>query len=103
MTSTKRNAAAQTRGVPETDQLGGTVDREHSLVPRPVQGQRGRDRARLRVTASIACRGRRKVFVCQDRPARRDDVMASYGDATNIRPLAFAATIKDMKGLLHNG
>jgi hypothetical protein len=28
------------------------------------------------------------------RPTRRDDVMAFYGDA---------ATIKDMKGLLHNG
>jgi hypothetical protein len=29
--------------------------------------------------------------------------MALYGDATTVRPLAFAATIKDMKGLLHNG
>jgi uncharacterized protein DUF5659 len=47
--------------------------------------------------------GRRKVFVFQDRAARRDDVMAFYGDATSVRPLAFAATIKDMKGLLHNG
>jgi hypothetical protein len=27
--------------------------------------------------------------------------MAFYGDATSVRPLAFAATIKDMKGLLH--
>ena len=34
---------------------------------------------------------------------RRDDVIAFYGDATTVRPLAFAATIKDMKGLLHNG
>ena len=32
-----------------------------------------------------------------------DDVMAFYGDAATVRPLAFAATIKDMKGLLHNG
>jgi hypothetical protein len=47
--------------------------------------------------------GRRKVFVFQDRPTRRDDVMAFYGDAATVRPLAFAATIKDMKGLLHNG
>ena len=47
--------------------------------------------------------GRRKVFVFQDRPTRRDDVMAFYGDATTVRPLAFAATIKDMKGLLYNG
>jgi hypothetical protein len=30
-------------------------------------------------------------------------VIAFYRDATSVRPLAFAATIKDMKGLLHNG
>jgi len=47
--------------------------------------------------------GRRKVFVFRDRAKRRADVMAFYGDATSVRPLAFAATIKDMKGLLHNG
>ena len=47
--------------------------------------------------------GRRKVFVFQDRATRRDDVIAFYGDATSVRPSAFAATIKDMKGLLHNG
>ena len=47
--------------------------------------------------------GRRKVFVFRNRTTRRADVMAFYGDATSVRPLAFAATIKDMKGLLHNG
>ena len=47
--------------------------------------------------------GWRKVFVFQDRATRRDDVMAFYGDVTTVRPLAFAATIKDMKGLLYNG
>jgi Domain of unknown function (DUF5659) len=47
--------------------------------------------------------GRRKVFVFGDRATRRADVMAFYGDATSVRPLAFVATIKDMKGLLHNG
>jgi Domain of unknown function (DUF5659) len=47
--------------------------------------------------------GPRKVFVFQDRATRREDVIAFYGDATSVRPLAFAATIKDMKGLLHNG
>ena len=47
--------------------------------------------------------GRRKVFVFRDRPTRRADVVAFYGEATSVRPLAFAATIKDMKGLLHNG
>jgi hypothetical protein len=47
--------------------------------------------------------GRRKIFVFQDCATRRDDVMAFYSDATTVRPLAFAASIKDMKGLLHNG
>ena len=51
----------------------------------------------------LRAEGRRKVFVFQDRTTSRDDVMAFYGDAISIRPLAFAATIKDMKGLLHNG
>jgi hypothetical protein len=51
----------------------------------------------------LRAEGRRKVFVFQDRPTRRDDVMAFYGDAAMVRPQAFAATIKDMKGLLHNG
>jgi hypothetical protein len=51
----------------------------------------------------LRAEGRWKVFVFQDRATRRNDVMAFYGDATRVRPLAFAATIKDMKGLLHNG
>ena len=51
----------------------------------------------------LRAKGRRKVFVFRDRPTRRDDVMAFYGDAATVRPLAFAATVKDRKGLLHNG
>ena len=51
----------------------------------------------------LRAEGPRKVFIFQDCASRRDDVMAFYGDATSVRPLAFAATIKDMKGLLHNG
>ena len=51
----------------------------------------------------LRAEGRRKVFVFQDRATRRNDVMAFYGDTISVRPLAFAATIKDMKGLLHNG
>jgi hypothetical protein len=46
--------------------------------------------------------GRRKVFVFRDRPRRRDDVLAFYGDSSAVPPLAFSATIKDMKALLHN-
>jgi hypothetical protein len=52
---------------------------------------------------TCAAEGRRKVFVFRDRPTRRDDVLAFYGDTISVRPLAFASTIKDMKGLLHNG
>ncbi|HEY8651271.1 MAG TPA: DUF5659 domain-containing protein [Chthoniobacterales bacterium] len=55
------------------------------------------------VLLNLRAEGRRKVFVFQDRATRRDDVMAFYGNATSVRPLAFAATIKDMKELLHNG
>jgi hypothetical protein len=46
--------------------------------------------------------GRRRVFVFRDTDARRGDVMAFYGDGASVRPLAFSATIKDMKALLHN-
>jgi hypothetical protein len=46
--------------------------------------------------------GRHKVFVFRDRPGRREDVMGFYGDAISVRPLSFASTIKDLKGLLHN-
>src|SRR5262245_23680025 len=41
MHSTKRNAAAEARSVPETDQLGGKVISENSLICRPVQGRSG--------------------------------------------------------------
>ena len=51
----------------------------------------------------LRAEGRRKVFVFRDRAARPADVMAFYGDATTVRPLAFASTVKEMKGLLHNG
>jgi hypothetical protein len=52
---------------------------------------------------NMRAEGRRKVFVFRDRAARQADVMAFYGDAATVRPLAFAAIIKNMKGLLHNG
>jgi Domain of unknown function (DUF5659) len=48
----------------------------------------------------LRAEGRRKVFVFRDRPTRRDDVLAFYGDP--VPPLAFSSTIKDMKALLHN-
>lgn len=46
--------------------------------------------------------GRRKVFVFRDRPTRRDDVLAFYSQGAAVPLLAFSATIKDMKALLHN-
>jgi hypothetical protein len=46
MNSTNRNAAAEARGVPETDQLEGKVNRENSLTTGPVQGGGRRSRAR---------------------------------------------------------
>jgi len=50
----------------------------------------------------LRAEGRRKVFVFRDRPTRRDDVLAFYGDDAAVPPHSFAATIKDMKALLHN-
>ena len=52
---------------------------------------------------AMRAEGRRKVFVFCDRPSRRGDVLAFYSDNTVVRPMAFASTIRDMKGLLHNG
>jgi Domain of unknown function (DUF5659) len=46
--------------------------------------------------------GRCKVFVFQDRPKRREDVIAFYGEGGSVRPLAFATAVKDIKALLHN-
>ncbi len=46
--------------------------------------------------------GQRRVFIFKDRPQRRGDVITFYGEGGSVRPLAFAATIKDMKALLHN-
>jgi hypothetical protein len=45
---------------------------------------------------------RQRIFVFRDRPTRRDDVLAFYGQGVAVQPLAFSATIKDMKALLHN-
>jgi Domain of unknown function (DUF5659) len=50
----------------------------------------------------LRAEGQRKVFVFRDRPTRRDDVLAFYGDGAAVPPLAFSSTIKDMKALLHN-
>jgi hypothetical protein len=41
-------------------------------------------------------------FVFRDRPTRRNDVLALYGQDAAVPPLAFSSTIKDMKALLRN-
>jgi hypothetical protein len=46
--------------------------------------------------------GRRKIFVFKDSPGRQADVLSFYGDNTTVPPLAFSATIRVMKALLHN-
>jgi Domain of unknown function (DUF5659) len=46
--------------------------------------------------------GRSKLFIFQDRPTRQADVIAFYSEGGSVRPLAFAAAVKDMKALLHN-
>jgi hypothetical protein len=50
----------------------------------------------------LRAEGRGKVFVFKDRSTRRNDMMTFYGESSSVRPLAFAAAIKDMKALLHN-
>lgn len=46
----------------------------------------------------LRAEGRRKVFVFRDRPTRRKDVMAFYGDGAAVPPLAFSSTIKGHEG-----
>ena len=48
MNSKNRNAVAEARGVPETDQLGGEVNRKNSLTTAVVQGRQGGHRSRLK-------------------------------------------------------
>jgi hypothetical protein len=48
MHSIRRNAAAEARGVPASDQLGGKVNRENSLTTGSIQGQRGGHRSRAK-------------------------------------------------------
>jgi hypothetical protein len=72
MHSINRNAAAEARGVPETDQLGGKVNRENSFASRPVQGQPGGRRIEREIVSRHAaigmkwvdCRGVRRAQVC---------------------------------------
>ena len=46
--------------------------------------------------------GRRMLFVFQDRPERKADLMAFFGDNVEVNPLRFVSAIKDLKTLIHN-
>lgn len=52
--------------------------------------------------ADVRPEGRRRVFVFHDQPDRRDRMIAFYNNEGTVKPLAFVATIKDMKSLIHN-
>jgi len=45
--------------------------------------------------------GRRALFVFEDRPGRQADLMAFFGNKTDVKPLRFVSAIKDLKALLH--
>jgi Domain of unknown function (DUF5659) len=51
---------------------------------------------------NLRAEGRHKFFIFRDRPTRHHDVLTFYGDGAAVPPLAFSATIKGMKALLHN-
>jgi len=46
--------------------------------------------------------GRRVVFSFGDRPARKMDLMAFFGNKAEVKPLQFVSAIKDLKALIHN-
>ena len=45
--------------------------------------------------------GRRASFVFEDRPTRPADVIAFFGNRTEVDPLRFVSAIKDLKALLY--
>lgn len=46
--------------------------------------------------------GPRSVFRFEDRADRKDVMLAFFNNEGNVRPLAYAAAIKDLKALIHN-
>ncbi len=46
--------------------------------------------------------GQRSVFRFEDRANRKDVMLAFFNNEGNVRPLAYAAAIKDLKALIHN-
>jgi hypothetical protein len=56
----------------------------------------------VRATTSSPCAPKVGERFSYSGMARRDDVLAFYRQGAAVPPLAFSATIKDMKALLHN-
>ena len=46
--------------------------------------------------------GRRSVFRFEDRVDREGVMLAFFNNEGNVRPLAYAAAVKDLKALIHN-
>lgn len=46
--------------------------------------------------------GRRVVFVFGDKPGRKTDLLAFFGNKAEVNPLQFVAAIKDLKTLIYN-
>ena len=46
--------------------------------------------------------GPRSVFRFEDRANRKNLMLAFFNNEGNVRPLAYAAAIKDLKALIHN-
>ena len=45
--------------------------------------------------------GRRALFVFEDRPKCRADLIAFFGNKTEVKPLRFVLATKDLKALPH--
>jgi hypothetical protein len=45
--------------------------------------------------------GSRGIFQCEDRPERPTDIVAFFGNQTEVNPLRFVSAIKDLKALLY--
>ena len=52
--------------------------------------------------AGIRREGPRSVFRFQDRADRHDAMLTFFNNEGNVRPLAYATAIKDLKALIHN-
>jgi hypothetical protein len=52
--------------------------------------------------AGIRREGARSVFRFEDRSDREEVTLAFFNNEGNVRPLAYAAAIRDLKAVIHN-